>query len=387
MLSLSMGMRQSLGLFVAPASRELGIGTADFAFAIAVQNIVWGLAQPLVGALADSLGCRAVMLAGAVLYGAGLLWTMQATGVFGITMGSGVLVGMALACTAAGLAMSVTARAVPAGSRSLALGVVSALGSIGTFVAAPLAQGLIVRDGWQAGLGGFVALAAVMIPAAFVAGNVDRLPAEAAGMQARTMREVVGAAARSRRYLVMSGAFFVCGLQLVFLTTHLPTYLAICGLDPMLSAKAIAVLGGFNVVGSWLFGWLGGRYPKHVLLGLIYLLRSAFIAIYFALPATEASTLLFAAAIGLLWLGVIPLVNGLVAETFGVHFMATLAGIAFLSHQLGSFVGAWGGGLVLDMLGSYQRAWQFGVAVGLAAGVVQIAAGGAARNRLEARAT
>jgi len=206
-------------------------------------------------------------------------------------------------------------------------------------------------------------------------------------MQARTMREVVGAAARSRRYLVMSGAFFVCGLQLVFLTTHLPTYLAICGLDPMLSAKAIAVLGGFNVVGSWLFGWLGGRYPKHILLGLIYLLRSAFIAIYFALPATEASTLLFAAAIGLLWLGVIPLVNGLVAETFGVHFMATLAGIAFLSHQLGSFVGAWGGGLVLDMLGSYQRAWQFGVAVGLAAGVVQIAAGGAARNRLEARAT
>lgn len=376
MLSLSMGMRQSLGLFVAPAAHDLGMGTAEFTLAIAVQNIVWGLTQPFVGAAADLLGSRPVMLAGAALYAAGLLVTIQAGGALAVTLGSGVLIGVALSCTAAGIAMSVTARAVDEASRSLVLGIVSAVGSIGTFVAAPLAQGLIDSHGWQPALGSFVALALLMIPAAWLAGRIDRISPQGAVQAARTtLRETIAGAARHRGYLVMATAFFVCGLQLVFLTTHLPTYLAMCGLDPMLGAQAIAVLGGFNVLGSYLFGWLGGRYPKHVLLGTIYILRSVCIGVYVATPPGTTSTLLFAAAIGMLWLGVVPLVNGLVAEMFGVRFMATLTGIAFFSHQLGSFVGAWGGGLVLDALGSYDRAWQFGVAIGLVAGIAQIAAG------------
>jgi predicted MFS family arabinose efflux permease len=173
----------------------------------------------------------------------------------------------------------------------------------------------------------------------------------------------------------MSLAFFVCGLQLVFLTTHLPTYLAICGMDPMLGAEALATIGAFNVVGSYLFGWLGGRYPKHLLLGLVYVLRSLFIAAYFALPPSAASTLAFAAAMGTLWLGVVPLVNGLVAEMFGIGFMATLTGVAFFSHQVGSFLGAWGGGLLYDALGSYTLAWELGVAIGLVAGAAQMLLG------------
>jgi predicted MFS family arabinose efflux permease len=172
----------------------------------------------------------------------------------------------------------------------------------------------------------------------------------------------------------MSLAFFVCGLQLVFLTTHLPSYLTLCGMDPMLGAQALAVIGLFNVMGSWGFGWLGGRYSKRVLLGSIYIVRSLAMAAFFLLPVSPASTLLFAAVMGLTWLGVIPLVNGLVVEMFGIKFLSTLTGIAFLFHQLGSFLGAWGGAAVFDALHSYDRALEAGVIIGLLAGLAQLLA-------------
>src|SRR5438477_8702532 len=194
------------------------------------------------------------------------------------------------------------------------------------------------------------------------------------------MREVIGKAARDRPFLVMSGAYFVCGLNLVFLTTHLPTYLAICGQDPMLSAEALAVIGGMNCIGSLLAGWLGARYPKHILLGLLYILRAFAFSLYFMMPPTPVSTLVFAAAMGMLWLSVAPLVSGLVAEMFGTRYMATLLGIAFVMHQVGSSLGAWGGGLIFDAVGSYDRAWQTGVLIGFGAGIVQIFAGGPSRR-------
>ena len=172
--------------------------------------------------------------------------------------------------------------------------------------------------------------------------------------------------------MTMAVAFFVCGLQLVFLTTHLPTFLANCGQDPMLSASALATIGMFNVLGSYLLGWLGGKYPKHILLGIVYILRSLAITVYFMMPVSEASTLVFAAIMGMLWLGVAPLVNGLVAQIFGLRYMATLTGVAFFSHQVGSFLGAWGEGVLYDMLGSYELAWQLGVAIGLMAGIAQM---------------
>lgn len=228
----------------------------------------------------------------------------------------------------------------------------------------------------------FVGLAVLILPAAFLAGGVDRLPRRVSSRDV-TLRQTLRLAAADRGFVVMSAAFFVCGLQLVFLTTHLPTFLALCGMNPLLGAEALSVIGGFNVIGSYVFGWLGGRFPKHILLGGAYVLRSLSIAAFFALPVSPTSTLLFAASMGMLWLGVVPLVNGMIADAFGVRFMATLAGVAFLSHQVGSFVGAYGGGLIYDALGSYTLAWQGAVAVGLVAGAAQITfgrkPGGAAR--------
>lgn len=222
-------------------------------------------------------------------------------------------------------------------------------------------------------------MAVAMLPTAFWAGAADWLPGS--GVAKTTMREMLGHASRHRPFLVMSGAYFVCGLNLVFLTTHLPTYLAICGQDPMLSAEALAVIGGMNSVGSLLAGWLGGRYPKHILLGLLYILRAFVFTAYFVMPPTPASTPVFAAAMGTLWLSVAPLVSGLVAYMFGTRYMATLLAIAFVMHQVGSSLGAWGGGLTFDATGSFDWAWQIGVLIGFGAGVVQILAGGPPRQR------
>jgi predicted MFS family arabinose efflux permease len=386
MLSISMGMRQSLGLFMVPVTRDLSLTVSDYTLALAIQNIVWGVSQPVIGALADRFGCRVPLLLGTVLYALGLVVTIEASGQIGLVLGAGVLIGLALACTAANLAMTASARAVSAASRSMVLGIISAAGSLGTLIAAPMAQTLIVTHGWQFALGAFVAMTAVMLPAAFFTGNADKFVDEglrlAPGEAPPTFRGVLREASRHRGYVTMSGAFFVCGLQLIFLTTHLPTFLANCGQDPMLSAQALATIGMFNVAGCYVLGWLGGRYPKHTLLGIVYILRSVAIAVYFMMPVSQASTLVFAAIMGMLWLGVAPLVQGMVAQMFGLRYMATLTGIAFFNHQIGSFLGAWGGGLIYDALGSYDRAWQFGVAVGLVAGVAQMMAGDEPKQRV-----
>jgi predicted MFS family arabinose efflux permease len=377
MLSLSMGMRQSFGLFMAPITGDIGISVSDFTLAIAIQNMAWGLSQPFIGAYADRFGIRPVTIAGTVLYALGLVVTVMAGGPAALHIGAGLLIGVALSCTAASISMTASARSVSPAARSMVLGIISAAGSLGTFVAAPLAQNLIASSGWQIALVGFIGLCAAMLPAAYFTGSVDRLPrgawrSELASEAMLTLRGVLDEASRHRGYVVMSAAFFVCGLQLVFLTTHLPTFLANCGMDPMLGAEALATIGMFNVGGCYLLGWLGGRFPKHILLGIVYILRSLAITAYFVLPVSPTSTLVFAAAMGVLWLGVAPLVNGLVAQIFGLRYMATLTGIAFLSHQVGSFLGAWGGGLIYDTLGSYELAWQLGVAIGLVAGVAQM---------------
>lgn len=373
MLSLAMGMRQSLGLFMQPITRDIGISAADFAFALAIQNILWGISQPFAGALVDRFGTRWIALAGGAIYAAGLILTAFATSAWMVTLGSGVMIGVALSCCTSGIAAKIAAKVVRPERRSLAFGLVSAAGSVGTFFAAPLAQGVIQASGWQMAMFAFVALAAAMLPAALMGGRADRIKLDAAQAAADlTLMGSLAEAGRHSGYVIMAVAFFVCGLQLVFLTTHLPAFLADCGVDAMVGAQALAVIGAFNVFGSWLFGWLGDRYPKRTLLGLIYLLRSVAIALYFSLPVSQFSTLVFAAVMGTLWLGVIPLVNGLVAQIFGIRFLATLTGIAFFSHQVGSFLGAWGGGVIYDALGSYQLAWQIAVAIGVAAGTMQL---------------
>jgi predicted MFS family arabinose efflux permease len=298
---------------------------------------------------------------------------------------SSMLIGIALACTASSLALAACARAVPEQSRSKMLGVVAAVGSFGTLIVPLVTQGVLKYYPWQIGVLFFAVLAAAMLPAAFWAGASDKLPVMTAAAKT-TMRDTLAQALRHRGFLVMSGAYFVCGLNLVFLTTHLPAYLEICGQDPMLSAGTLAVIGAVNCVGALLAGWLGGRYPKHVVLGWLYILRSVAFAAYFVAPPTASNTLLFAAVMGLLWFpGVWPLLSGMVAEMFGTRYMATLLGISFVVHQVGASLGAWGGGIILDVTGSYDDAWKIGVLVGFAAGIVQIVAGGPVRPR-EARA-
>jgi len=387
MLSLAMGMRQSFGLFQPHLIREIGITAADFSLAIAIQNIVWGATQPFMGIFADRYGARPVTLFGVVIYALGLAFAMTATSAWSITLGMGLCVGLALSCTASNIAMSVTAKAVSPAKRSMAMGSVSALGSLGLTLASPMAQHLITSAGWQTALIGFLGLACVMVPAAWMASGADHVEVPAPLGVAQTVSEAIREALGHRGYVVLAIAFFVCGLQLVFITTHLPTYLDICGIDPSIGSTALALVGLFNVMGSYLFGWLGGLYSKRFLLGGIYVLRSAFIAAYFVVPPTPTSTLVFAAAMGTLWLGVVPLVSGLVIHLFGLRYMATLSGVAFMSHQMGSFIGAWGGGLIYSRLGSYDLAWQGSVAIGLAAGLFQMTMNIQPSERIQAERT
>jgi MFS family permease len=377
MLTMSMGMRQSFGLFVLPVTQDLGISVADFTLAIAIQNFTWGLTQPLIGAFADRFGCRIMCILGSLLYAAGLGVTMMAEGPIALWIGLGVMVGLALACTGLSLALAASARAVSALKRSVTLGTISAAGSIGTFISAPLAQGLIDSDGWLMAVVGFLGLCVVMIPAAFFTGAGDEtqhkmVKASTGSDASMSLKQVLTEAWQHKGYVTMAVAYFVCGLQLIFIAAHLPAYLEICGQSPTLSAQALGVIGGFNAIGCYILGWMGGKYPKHILLGSVYILRSGFIVVYFLLPATPTTTLIFAAVMGLLWLGVAPLVTGLVGQIFGLRNMATLTGIAFFCHQTGSFFGAWGAGLLFDAMGNYDLAWQIGVAIGVIAGMAQM---------------
>ena len=292
-------------------------------------------------------------------------------------IGAGLCLGFAMSCTASALANSVASRAVPAHVRSIVLGVVTAVGSLGAMIAAPIGQGLAEAFGWRAGAIGFVILAS-----RHDSGGLVRQPGRqdsAAGGGRRTRsatprsKQALRAAAGHLPFVVMTCAYFVCGMQLVFLTTHLPSYLALCGMDPMLSAQALGTIGAFNILGSLFFGWAGQRWNKLALLGGLYITRSIVLSFYFVAPPTPTTTLLFAGIMGFLWLGVSPLTAGAIAEMFGLRWQPMIQGIAFVSHQLGSTLGALGGGLLYDALGSYTLAWQIGVSLGLTAGIVQVA--------------
>lgn len=374
MLSIGMGIRQSLGLLMPPLTRDIGISVADFTFAVAIQNLIWGVVQPVAGALTARFGYRAVMATGAITYSAGALLLAMAQGRLAVAVGAGALIGIALACTASGIAMAAGGRLVSSAHRSMTLGLLSAAGSVGPLLTAPVLQWMITDFGWRLGAISLLGLTLLMVPAAWIAGRVDRVAPMADGRtrEAGRARDALSLAVREPSFVVMSCAYFVCGMQLVFLTTHLPSYLELCGMDPMLGAQALGVVGGFNVLGSLFFGWAGGRFNKLALLGMIYVARSIVLGWYFLFPPSPATTLVFAAIMGFLWLGVAPLVTGAVADMFGLKWLAMLQGVAFMGHQLGSFVGAFGGGLLFDSLGNYELAWRLGVGIGVVAGITQI---------------
>jgi predicted MFS family arabinose efflux permease len=387
MLTLSMGIRQCFGLFMQPLTKDLAITLSDFTLALSIQNLAWGFLQPFAGVMVVRFGYRPVLVGGTVLYLAGLALLASAHGMLNILFSAGLLIGAALSCTTSSTAQAAAARAVPASARSMVLGIITGVGSLGALAAAPLGQTFTADFGWRFGMLAMCALALLMLPAAWFASRADRIALPSAtGKRGDDVSAAVAvrAAFHSGPFLVMAAAFFVCGLQLLFITTHLPSYLALCGLDPMLSVEALSVIAVANAFGSVFFGWAGGRLPKLVLLGGIYVARSLVMTWYFITLPTPEGTLIFAALMGFLWLGVLPLVAGAVVEMFGLRWQAMISGIAFMSHQVGSFLGAFGGGLLFDRYGSYDLAWRFAVVMGLTAGVVQIALAIARPPRLAA---
>jgi predicted MFS family arabinose efflux permease len=371
-LSISTGLRQSFGLFLQPIA-GLGISTSAFSFAIALQSITWGLSQPLIGMLADRFGTRLVLIASALLYAGGVLVMSAAGSSLDLDVGTGLLVGLGVAGTNLGVIMGAVARSVPAEKRSQAIGAVAGLGSLGTLLLAPLGQWLIDGFGWRQALVAFAAIAAGIVLFAFAIGGRAQESAATAAAPAddRSLAEVLREAATHPGYLAMTAAFFACGFQLMFITTHLPSYLAICGLPASLSASAIGLIGFFNAIGTYLVGLLGARYSQKRLLALVYLLRTVFIIAFLVLPISPASLFVFAAAMGFLWLSVAPLVSGLVGRVFGLKHFGTLYGFVFLSHQVGSFCGVLLGGVTFDWTGSYDIAWGGLIAIGLLAFMLQ----------------
>jgi predicted MFS family arabinose efflux permease len=369
-IALCMGLRQTLGLFMRPMTVDLGISAASFGFAIALQNIVWGLSQPFVGAAADRYGARPVLIVTALVYAAGLILMGFSSAFPGALHVAGFLAGIGTAGTGFGILIGTVSRATPPEKRSQTVGLVAAAGSLGTLVLAPVGQHLIDGFGWQAALVGYAAIAASMA----VLSLAIREPAVSAGSSPQAnlkLGEALREAIAHRGYLFMTLAFFACGFQLVFITTHLPSYLALCGVAPGVGASALALIGLFNTIGTYMFGLLGARYSQKHLLALIYLLRTLFIVVFLLVPVSAASTLVFAAAMGFLWLGVAPLVTGIIGRVFGLTHFNTLYGVVFLSHQVGSFFGAWMGGVVFDLAGNYNFAWGALIVIGVAAFTLQ----------------
>jgi predicted MFS family arabinose efflux permease len=366
-VSLSMGMRQSMGLFMGPLTTDLGISAATFSFSLALQNIVWGLSQPVVGALADRYGARPVVFGTALIYAAGLGLMIVSRSAVGLDI-AGFLCGIGIAGTGFGVLIGVVARATPPEKRIQRVGLVAAVGSLGTVVLAPTGQALIGSHGWQVALAAFAGIA---IFTAFLCLFVKETSVPDARPTPQPLRQALADAGRHRGFVQMTIAYFACGFQLIFITTHLPQYLQICGVSPEVGAQALGLIGFFNTIGTYLFGHLGARYSQKKLLALIYGTRTVFICIFLAAPITATTTLIFAAAMGFLWLGVAPLITGVIGRVFGMGHFNTLYGTVFLSHQVGSFAGAWMGGVVFSATGSYSLAWAALIAVGTIAFLLQ----------------
>ena len=367
-LALSLGVRHGFGLFLAPMSADFGWGREVFAFAIALQNLIWGLAQPFAGALADRLGAAKVVIVGGILYAAGLVLMGMSDSALSLSLSAGLLIGIGLSGTSFSVILGVVGRAVPAEKRSMAMGIASAAGSFGQFAMLPGTLGLIGWLGWSA------ALLVLGLAVAFIVPLVSLLkdrPLPSHGAE-QTLGQALHEACSHSGFWLLALGFFVCGFQVVFIGVHMPSYLRDRGLTPGVATTALALIGLFNVFGTYAAGVLGGRLPKRYLLSAIYTLRSAAILVFLLAPLTPLSVYVFSCAMGLLWLSTVPLTSGLVAEIFGVRYLSMLGGFVFLSHQVGSFLGVWLGGRLYDMTGSYDVVWWIAIALGLFAVAVNL---------------
>jgi MFS family permease len=370
-LILAFGIRTSFGIFMVPISDDLGWGRQTFGFAMAMQNLIWGAAQPFAGAIADRWGPGRVVAGCGALYVLGMLTMAGAATPFGMTLGTGIIVGMALSGTGFPVILAVIGRSVPEEKRSLYLGLGAAGGSSGQVLMVPVAHGLLGAMDWTGALLLLAAMAAMMVPlAAALAGD----PSRGAGVGSAAQKQSIGAAIREagghRGYWLLNAGFFVCGFHVAFIATHLPAFIIDKGLAASYGTAALMLVGIGNIIGSWLSGVLGGRYSKRYLLSSLYFARAVVFFVFIMTPVTPASVVIFSFALGLLWLSTVPLTSGLVAQIFGPRYMATLFGIVFFSHQIGSFLGAWLGGYFYDLTGSYDLVWWLSVALGVFSGLV-----------------
>lgn len=368
-LSAAMGIRQTFGLFVDPLSLDRGISLSMIALAIALHNLVWGFAQPFAGAAADRYGAAPVVGFGALSFAAGLALTGVASSGVLLVIGMGLLVGVGVSCTTFAVVLTSVGRVATPERRSMAMGLASAGGSVGQFVMVPATQ--VVSEGFGISVA-LLSLGFLMMVVSPLGLVLDRRDAGAAAQPqpAYSLRDVLGLAIHHRGYILLTLGFFTCGFQLAFIATYLPGYLVVCGMSAGLGAAALALIGLFNMAGTWACGWLGGKVRQQYVLGWLYLIRGAAIAVFFLLPKTDASVVIFSAVMGLTWLGTVPLTSGLVARIFGTRHLGTLFGICFLSHQIGSFLGAGVGGVIFDLTGSYAPLWIATAVAGLVAALL-----------------
>ncbi|MGY2462127.1 MFS transporter [Vreelandella sulfidaeris] len=362
-ISTAMGLRHGFGLFMEPLSSELGWGRGVFAFALALQNLVWGLSQPFTGALADRFGAARIIVVGGLLYALGLLFMSLSTSALGMTVSAGLLIGLGLSGTTFSVILGAVGRAVAPEKRSMAMGIVSAAGSFGQFAMLPGTLGLLEWLGWAAALMAMAAIATIIIPL----GAMLRDKPSAKTTADLSLKEALNEAAGQKGFWLLCLGFFVCGFQVVFIAVHLPGYLFDNGLAVQVGTTVLALVGLFNIVGTYTAGWMGGIWSKPKLLTWLYLIRGVVITAFVYLPLSPMSAYVFGIAMGLLWLSSVPLTNGIVASVFGVRHLSMLGGIVFLFHQLGSFMGVWLGGYLYDLTGHYNTVWQIAIVLSVVA--------------------
>ena len=366
---VAMGIRHTFGLFLTPMSMEHQWSREVFSFALALQNLMWGASQPFAGWLADRFGARRVLWSASVLYALGLLGMAWAATGSGLAATAGLMIGAAQSGCTYSVVFAAMGRLVPDARRGWAMGVVAAAGSFGQFLMIPVASGLIGGLGWFGTLLVFAGGALLIIP---LGGALTRgLAAGAAGI-GQTAREALGEAMSEKSFVLLLGGYFVCGFQVVFIGVHFPSYLIDKGMDAATGMTALALIGLFNVFGSYTAGHLGGRWPKRHVLAAIYASRSLVIGLFLWAPLTAASVYLFSAAMGLLWLSTVPLTNAIVAQVFGVRFLGMLSGLVFFSHQVGSFLGVWLGGKLFDLTGKYDAVWGICILLGILSALIHL---------------
>ncbi|WP_341509057.1 MFS transporter [Photobacterium damselae subsp. damselae] len=372
-LIISLGIRQSFGIFMMPISDTFHTGREFFSLAIALQNLLFGLFQPFVGMAADRFGARRIIIVGAIAYGAGLYLTSLAATPSVLYLTIGALIGLGLSATSYVIILGAVARVVPAEHTAKAFGLTTAAGSFGMFAVIPGAQTLLRNFDWQTAMQIFAVICCVMIAfAGFIKSQKATSDAPSQVDDSQTLSEALQEAFRNRNYWLIHAGFFVCGFQVMFIATHLPSYLGDKGLPGNTAAMALAYVGVFNIFGSYFWGLIGDRFDKRYVMSSLYLMRTVIIAAFVTFPVTVNTASIFGAAIGFCWLGTVPLTSGLVRQIFGARYLSTLYGLVFFTHQVGSFLGAWVGGRIFDYYHSYTPIWWTTVVMALIAALLHL---------------